>query len=90
MLWPWDQAIKRANIQRLTPHCCRHGCATELLRRGVDVVTVGWLIDMTPEMVLETYGHALKDATLTNRLIDPSLTHALLEVAESAIKTGTY
>lgn len=90
MQWPWGQAIKRAGIQRLTPHCCRHGCATELLRRGVDVVTVGWLIDMTPEMVLETYGHALKDATLTNRLIDTSLTHALLEVAESAIKTGTF
>lgn len=87
--WPWHQAAKRAGIQRLTPHCCRHGCATELLRRGVDVVTVGWLIDMTPEMVLKTYGHALKDATLTNRLIDAPLTRALLEVVESPIKTGT-
>ncbi len=90
MKWPWDKAVERAKIQRLTPHCCRHGCATELLRRGVDVVTVGWLIDMTPEMVLETYGHALKDATLTNRLIDTDLTRALSEVAESTRKTGTY
>lgn len=87
--WPWDTAVERAKIQRLTPHCCRHGCATELLRAGVDVVTVGWLIDMTAEMVLETYGHALKDATLTNRLIDTQLTRALTEVAENTRMTGT-
>jgi len=87
--WPWNQAVKRAGIQRLTPHCCRHGCATELLRQGVDVVTVGWLIDMTPEMVLETYGHALKDPTLTNRIIGTPLTHAFSEVVENVIKTGT-
>ena len=90
MLWPWNQAIKRAKLHRLTPHCCRHGCATELLRRGVDVVTIGWLIDMTPEMVLETYGHALKDATLTNRLVDADLTRAILEVAENTRNTGTF
>lgn len=88
--YPWDQAVKRAKIERLTPHCCRHGCATELLRRGVDVVTVGWLIDMTPQMVLETYGHALKDATLTNRLITTELTRAISEVAENTKITGTY
>lgn len=87
--WPWDQAIKRAGIEHLTPHCCRHGCATQLLRRGLDVVTVGWLIDMTPEMVLETYGHALKDATLTDRIIDAPLTRAMLEVVENTAKTGT-
>jgi integrase len=86
--WPWDRAVERAKIQHLTPHCCRHGCATQLLRRGVDVVTVGWLIDMTPEMVLETYGHALKDAKLTDRLIDAPLTRAMLEVVENTTKTG--
>lgn len=80
--WPWHQAIKRAGIKRLTPHCCRHGCVTQLLRRGIDVVTVGWLVDMTPEMVLETYGHALKDATLTDRLMDADLTKAFSEVVE--------
>lgn len=79
--WPWDQAIKRAGIRRLTPHCCRHGCVTQLLRRGVDLVTVGWLVDMTPEMVMETYGHALKDATLTERLVGGGdLAQALSEV----------
>jgi integrase len=88
MSWPWHQAIKRAGIKRLTPHCCRHGCVTQLLRRGIDVVTVGWLVDMTPEMVLETYGHALKDATLTDRLLDADLTRAFSEVVEAATKTA--
>lgn len=82
--WPWDQAVKRAGIERLTPHCCRHGCVTQLLRRGIDPVTVGWLVDMTVEMVIETYGHAMKDATLTDRLIDADLTNALTEVAQQA------
>ena len=89
MQWPWHQASKRAGIQRLTPHCCRHGCVTGLLRRGIDVVTIGKLVDMTPEMVLETYGHAMNDPTLTDRLVDTPLTRALLEVVESPIKTGT-
>jgi integrase len=74
----WDAAIKRAGIQRLTPHCCRHGFATELLRRGIDVVTVAWLGGWkTPEHVFKTYGHALKDRTrtdvLTDALVEPNI-----------------
>jgi len=87
--YPWDQAIKRAKIEHLTPHCCRHGCVTQLLRRGLDPVTVGWLVDMTAEMVIETYGHAMKDATLTDRIIDTPLTRAIFEVVENTTKTGT-
>src|SRR6185369_3900446 len=67
----WEGAITRAGIKRLTPHSCRHGFATGLLRKGVDVVTVarlgGW---KTPGQVLKTYGHAINDITLTDRLID--------------------
>jgi integrase len=82
----WDAAIKRAGIQRLTPHCCRHGFATELLRRGVDVVTVAWLGGWkTPEHVFKTYGHALKNRKLTDTL----LTQGPIDVAESLLKTGT-
>lgn len=74
----WFDAIECAGIQRLTPHCCRHGFATTLLRNGVDVMTVAWLGGWkTAEQVLKTYGHAIKDRTLTDRLIDVKLTREL-------------
>jgi integrase len=87
----WDGVIKRAGIQRLTPHCCRHGFATELLRAGIDVITVAWLGGWeSPEHVLKTYGHALKKRTLTDVLIDADLTQAINKVAEIAIKSNAY
>lgn len=83
----WHGAIKRAGIKRLTPHSCRHGFATGLLRRGVDVTTVAYLGGWkTPAQVLKTYGHALKDITLTDRLIDAELTHGKSKIAESLLK----
>lgn len=66
----WEGAIKRAKIQRLTPHCCRHGFITGLLRRRVDVKTAAWLADMTVETLVKTYAHAIKDRTLTDVLTD--------------------
>jgi integrase len=66
----WEGAIKRAKIQRLTPHCCRHGFITGLLRRQIDVKTAAWLADMTVETLVKTYAHAIKDRTLTNVLTD--------------------
>lgn len=69
MMWLWKETIKRAGIERLTPHCCRHGFATGLLRAGIDVVTVAWLGGWTsPAQVFKTYGHAIKDRTLTDVL----------------------
>lgn len=66
----WDGAVGRAQIKMLTPHSCRHGFATGLLRRGVDVVTVAWLGGWkSAAQVLKTYGHATKDPTLTNLLL---------------------
>lgn len=67
--------VTRAGIEPLTPHCCRHGFATELLRRGVDVVTVAWLGGWaSPAQVLKTYGHAIKRRDLTDILADASVT----------------
>lgn len=67
----WDAAIARAGIQRLTPHCMRHGFATGLLRRGLDVLTVahlgGW---KDAGQVLKTYGHANRNRKLTDLLIE--------------------
>jgi integrase len=71
----WRTAIKRAGIEVLPFHSCRHGFATTLLHKGVDVVTVaklgGW---RTPKHVLETYGHAQEDRTLTDALSGTPLT----------------
>jgi len=79
----WHETIKRAKIQRLTPHCCRHGFATELLRAGVDVVTVAWLGGWSsPAEVFKTYGHALKDRTLTNVLAGAKLTQPIEDVVK--------
>lgn len=85
----WDGAIKRAGIQRLTPHCCRHGFITGLLRRRIDVKTVAWLADMTPEVLLNTYAHAIKDRRLTDILTDTDLAQEIDEAMVSARKNGT-
>jgi integrase len=70
----WDAVCKRAGIKALTPHSCRHGFATGLLRRGVDVVTVAWLGGWkSTQQVLATYGHATKNPKLTDLLIGPEL-----------------
>jgi integrase len=65
----WRETVRRAGLEPLTPHCCRHGFATGLLRAGVDVVTVaklgGW---KSAAQVLTTYGHASEDRTLTDVL----------------------
>lgn len=81
----WDFYARKAKIEALTPKACRHGFATTLLRRGIDVVTVAWLGGWaTPAMVLKTYGHAIKRRDLTNVLVDPLLTQAIEEVVETA------
>jgi integrase len=86
---PWDAAIKRAKIQRLTPHCCRHGFITGLLQSGIDVKTAAWLADMTPEVLLNTYAHALKDRKLTNILTRAAAVPIELDDARNTRKTGT-
>lgn len=68
----WKRAVERAGIEYMSPHSCRHGFATGLLRAGVDVVTVaklgGW---KSAAQVLATYGHASEDRTLTDVLTQP-------------------
>jgi integrase len=85
----WRAAHKAAGIKRLTPHSCRHGFATGLLRAGVDVVTVaklgGW---KTAAQVLKTYGHAIENRKLTDVLIGAQLTRADTNIVETLIKYG--
>ncbi len=65
----WYKAIAKAGIQKLSPHCCRHGFATVLLHKGIDPVTVaklgGWA---SAQHVFKTYGHAKNDDKLTDIL----------------------
>lgn len=81
----WDAAIEASGVQRMTPHCCRHGFITMLLRRGIDVKTVSWLADLSSETLLKTYAHAIKDRTLTEVLTD---TPATQTVEDTTVNIG--
>jgi integrase len=86
----WQTACRRAGVEQLSFHAARHGFATSLLQRGVDVMTVakrgGW---KTPRYVFETYGHASEDASVVDRLFDTPLTQTKTEIAITPRKTGT-
>lgn len=66
---PWASAVKRAKLPYRSPHCCRHGFATLMLREGYDVKTVaargGW---KDASIVLRTYAHAIEDHTITEAI----------------------
>lgn len=68
---PWRRAIKRAGLKPLTYHACRHGFATAMLHKGVDPITVaklgGW---KSAQHVFVTYGHAMRDEKLADRIVE--------------------
>jgi integrase len=89
-LYPaWFTAVDRAGLERLTPHCCRHGFITGLLRAGKDVKTVEWLADVSAETLLRTYAHAIKDRRQTDVLTDTLVTQPIVESARNRRKIGT-
>lgn len=81
----WDSVVKRAGVKRLTPHCCRHGFATTMLRAGYDVKTVakmgGW---RDASIVLKHYAHAIEDRTVTEVIFGTDLTQS--KASEPATK----
>lgn len=81
----WDNAIKRANIRKLSPHSCRHGFATTLLHNKVDVKTVaklgGWRDVAT---LVKTYAHAMSDPTITDVLFGTNPTQKERKKSSSA------
>jgi integrase len=89
-LMAWRRAALRAKIAPLSMHSCRHGFATALLRKKVDVVTVaklgGW---KSARHVLDTYGHAIDDITLTDLIAGPDLTQPTHPDSRKPRKTGT-
>lgn len=86
----WDTTVELAGIKKLSPHCCRHGFATDLLRKGVDVVTVAKLGRWkSAAQVLATYGHAQNNPRLTDLLVDTPVTQMAPHNEENPRKTGT-
>lgn len=85
----WKWAVERAGLEWRNLHASRHGFATGLLRAGYDPVTVakagGW---KTARHVLETYGHANEDRTITNALSGTALTQSNARHARKPRKTG--
>lgn len=81
----WRAAVKRAGIKPLSFHSCRHGFATAMLQAGIDPVTVaklgGW---KDTAMLFKTYGHAMDDPTLTDRIAG----HVLTQSTENRRKNG--
>lgn len=80
----WRNVCERAGIKLLTPHCCRHGFATAMLRAGNDVKTVaelgGW---RDAGVLLRTYAHAIKARHQNAVLFDTNPAQA------KAMKTAT-
>ena len=89
-LMVWRRAAKRAKIEPLSFHSCRHGFATALLQAGIDPVTVaklgGW---KSVRHLFDTYGHANDDTTLTDRISGTDLTQPVHADSRKPYKTGT-
>ena len=85
---PWRNAVARAGIKPLSYHACRHGFATAALQAGIDPVTVarlgGW---KSAQHVFSTYGHAMADDTVTNRLTDTQRAQPVPINSEKPAKT---
>ena len=71
----WNSVVRRAGIEKLSPHSCRHGFATSMLQAGKDPETVrvrgGWKDVST---VMKYYAHAMDDPTVTDVLFGTNLT----------------
>lgn len=89
VLETWWRGCKRAGIERLSFHACRHGFATAMLHAGYDPVTVakrgGW---KTARHVFETYGHAVEDITITDRLASTAGTQNESQIQETRVKSA--
>lgn len=74
----WAAACKRAKIKFLGYHACRHGFATAMLHNGVDPITTaklgGW---KDAKHVFSTYGHAMDEDTLADRIVGTPATQSV-------------
>ena len=68
----WETTIRRAGIQRMTPHSGRHGFATAALRsRKIDPKTAAYLGGWKSiQHFMSTYAHAIEDITLNDAIFE--------------------
>ena len=67
----WCTDNKKAPVERLPPHCCRHTYSTRARRKGIPLETVSALLGHSEKEVTEGYTHldTIKDLTkATNKL----------------------
>ncbi len=84
----WKAVVRRSGLPYRSFHACRHGFATDMLRAGVDPMTVaksgGW---SDVGQLWKTYGHARDDRTITNALFGTNLTQEAQEQPLTIYKT---
>lgn len=61
LLYALRNATKEAGVKDITPHGLRHTHATLLMSKNVNVKIIAERLGNTPQMILEIYGHALKE-----------------------------
>jgi len=86
----WETVIKRAGIQRMTPHSGRHGFATAALRsRKIDPKTAAYLGGWKSiQHFMSTYAHAIEDITLNEAIFDTTDTVPISRETKRRRKTG--
>lgn len=86
----WRAACKRAKIKTLSYHACRHGFATAMLHAGIDPITVaklgGW---KDAKHVFATYGHAMEDDTLADRISGTPLAQGIGIAQNNKLKSNS-
>ncbi len=86
----WKLAAKKARIEPLSFHSCRHGAATKALHSGIDPITTAKLFGWkSADHVFKTYGHAKDDPRLTDAIFDTAGTQPTVQRSRKPYKTGT-
>lgn len=53
----WSTVVRRAGLERVTPHTLRHTCATWMIQEGVSLRKVARMLGDTEATVERVYGH---------------------------------
>jgi integrase len=62
ILYSLRRTLAKAGLKTITPHGLRHTHATILLNEGVGVKYIAERLGNTPMMILDIYGHTIKEA----------------------------